>query len=227
MNPATLPDAPSGSDIRRLWVASTPQELLCAPLRNGPLADTPWPCLRDGDVAGLVSGCGPTAGAALAWFLASHRVEEIVGLGIAGAYPGSPCRMGSVYRIRTERFLELGAEAGTGQEIAPLDFPGLAPIIHELASPADLLHLETAEAATVALATGTAQTATRRRMAGVDLENMEGAAWALVARAFGTPFAEVRSVSNIAGPRRPDTWDIPSSLAALRAALASSKQPTR
>lgn len=227
MSPMPSPDAPTGSAFRRLWVASTPQELACAPLRPVPLADTPWACHVDGDVAGLVSGCGPTAGAALAWFLASHRVEEILGIGIAGAYPGSRCRMGSVYRIRTERFLELGAESGVGPEIAALDFPGLAPFVHDLASPPDLRHLEEADAATVALATGTALAATRRRAAGVDLENMEGAAWAQVARAFGVPFAEVRSISNIAGPRQPLAWNIPASLAALRTALTPSEPVSR
>jgi len=205
--------------VRRLWIAATAPELSCVPLQGGASFEHPWTGFLHDDDAGLVTGCGPTAGAALAWFLARFETSEIVGIGIAGAYPGSICRMGGVYRIRTERFIDIGAESGIADGIEELPFPGLAPETFALSCFPDLEHLDSAEAATTALATGTAQTALRRRSGGMDLESMEGAAWAQVARRAGVPFAQVRAVSNVAGPRDRQTWHVAGALAALRRTL--------
>lgn len=205
----------SATPVRRLWIASTPAELACAPLENR------LSCSTDG---GLVTGCGPLAAATLAAYLARHRVGEIVGIGIAGALPGSSCRMGEAYRIRSERPCGWGAESGREDGIVDLPFPGLAPDILTLSCPPDLAHLEPADACTVALATGTAATALSRRRLGVDLENMEGFAWAVAAQAEAIPFAQVRAVSNIAGPRDPGSWNISAALEALTRALGKEAQ---
>ena len=213
-----------GAPIRRIWVAATLPELSCAPLREGVNIDGPWPGMRSGDDLGIATGCGPTAGAALAWHLARHQPRDIVGLGIAGVYPGSPCKVGRVYRIRTERFLDFGAESGCSDTVEALPFPGLSEDILTLAQMSEFGHLESADAATTALATGTARTALRRRASGADLESMEGAAWAMVARSTGIPFAQIRAVSNVAGPRDRSSWVIPAALDALRKALAPCSQ---
>lgn len=213
-------DIDQGAPVRRIWVAATLPELSCAPLRDGIPVDGPWPGLRSGTDIGIATGCGPTAGAALAWCLARFQPRDIVGLGIAGVYPGSPCKVGRVYSIRTDRFLDFGAESGCSDSVEALPFPGLSHDVFTLAHLPEFDHLEPADAATTALATGTAQTAMRRRASGADLESMEGSAWAQVARSMGVPFAQIRAVSNVAGPRDRGSWIIPAALEALRTALA-------
>lgn len=218
----TSPRPSSERSIRRLWIAATPAELARAPLHGAPAGAGPWPFFELDEDAGLVTGCGPAmAAAGLSWLLAQRAVENIVGLGIAGAYPGSHCRMGAAYRIRTERFLDLGAESGSSSGILALPFPGLDTAPMRLDSPDAFASLESAEGATVSLATGTARTALSRRATGADLESMEGAAWTMVARAHSIPFAQVRAVSNIAGPRAPGAWNVAGALDALGAALAT------
>ncbi len=208
----------TATPVRRLWVAATSAELACAPLGTSALGASLPVADRD---EGLITGCGPLAGATLAAFLARHAVREVVGIGIAGAFPGSSCRVGEAYLIRSERPCGWGAEAGCGDEILELPFPGLAPEILMLSRPPDLAHLVMADSCTVALATGTAETAMSRRSLGVDLENMEGFAWAVAARAASVPFAQVRAVSNVAGPRDRSSWKIAPALDALARALAS------
>lgn len=216
------PQAP-GEPIARLWIAATRPELDCAPLENPMPEEGPWLHLRAGSDAGLVTGCGPAmAAAGLSWFLARHAVGEVVGIGIAGAYPGSACLLGRAYRIDSDRFLDLGAEEGTGGAPLRLPFPGLDTRPFSLACPARFAHLPGATGATASLSTGTAATAFSRRDTGADLESMEGAAWALVASMFGIPFCQIRAVSNTAGPRDPSRWTISHALAALHASLATS-----
>lgn len=210
--------------IRRIWVAATLPELSCAPLQGGAAVDGPWPGILLGDDLGLATGCGPTAGAALAWHLARHQTRDIVGLGIAGVYPGSRCQVGRAYRIRSDRFLDFGAESGCSDSVEALPFPGLSGEIITLAQMSEFDHLEAADAATTSLSTGTARTALRRRSSGADLESMEGAAWAMVARSAGVPFTQIRAVSNVAGPRDRASWIIPAALDALRTALAPGAQ---
>jgi futalosine hydrolase len=76
---------------------------------------------------------------------------------------------------------------------------------------------------TVATVTGTAQTATAlaRRFPDAVAEGMEGAGVAAAATLYGVPFAELRSISNLVGPRDRDAWDIPMALEALADAVAA------
>lgn len=214
--------AHSAVPVRRLWIAATSAELACAPLGTGAPGTAPPPTDQD---EGLVTGCGPLAGATLAAFLARHAVREIVGIGIAGVFPGSFCRVGEAYLVRSERPCGWGAEAGRENEIVDLPFPGLAPEVLTLSCPPDLAHLALADSCTVALATGTAETAMSRRSLGVDLETMEGFAWAVAAQAVSVPFAQVRAVSNVAGPRDRASWKIAPALEALAKALANKDRP--
>lgn len=210
--------------VGRLWVAATLPELQCAPGAAEVPETKPWSWTRRGDVAFLATGAGPiSAAAALSWFLAQHVVDSIVGIGIAGLLPGSSCHRERVYRVACEHLPDLGAESARG-EVLPLDFPGLQDREFVLACPPDLAHLAPAIAATVELASGTASTALRRRATGCDLESMEGAAWAFTAARFGVPFAEVRSISNRAGFRDREDWDVPGALRRLRKSLAGSSE---
>lgn len=208
--------------LDRLWVAATLAELRCAPGAEElaePLANAPWSGWIMGGSAFLVSGAGPVAAAAtLSGFLALHPSRSVVGIGIAGLYPGSPLRRDGVYLVVRDGLPEHGAESGDGS-LLTLDFPGLRERSFPSEAPTDLAHLPTAEGLTTGLATGTARTALRRRATGADVESMEGAAWAFAAAQAGTPFAQVRSISNLAGFRDRDSWDIPGALRRLRAAL--------
>ena len=211
----------SGS-LARLWIAATGPELACAPGSSDAESvepTSPWRWSRRGDVAYLATGAGPvSASAALTWFLSRHSTNSIVGIGIAGVLPGSSCRRDQVYRVVRDSFPESGAESARG-EVLPLDFPGLEEREFALDAPPDLSHLPTAVALTVGLSTGTAGTALRRRETGADLESMEGAAWAFAASRWRIPFAQVRSISNVAGFRDREAWDIPGALGRLRRAL--------
>jgi len=213
------------SRVRRLWIAATEPELACAPHAPGTPQNGPWPWSHHGTEAFLATGAGPVAAAAgLSWFLASHAVHEIVGIGIAGSLLGAAFPLGTVCRLVSERFDALGAESGQGVPVA-LDFPGLEPGPWPLASFPDLAHLPAASGLTVWQATGTARTALRRRAQDADLESMEGAAWARIADRFGIPFAQVRSVSNVAGFRDSSSWNIPLALRSLQAALLPERSP--
>lgn len=213
--------------LDRLWVAATLPELACAPGAGGAEVTpevSPWTWSRRGEVAFLATGAGPvSAAAALAWFLALHPVRSVVGIGIAGLLPGSSCAREGVFRVVRDGFPEHGAES-RDEAILPLDFPGLRERSFQLDTPPDLVHLPPACALTVGLATGSARTALRRRAGGADLESMEGASWAFAALRFGTTFAQVRSVSNLAGFRDRADWDVPGALQRLRLALAGSPE---
>lgn len=213
------------TSVRRLWVAATDLELACAPCGTGRKMEGAWGWSRHDADATLATGAGPIAAAAgLSWFLALHRVQEIVGIGIAGSLVGAPFVLGAVCRIGSDRFDGLGAEAGDGTPLE-LPFPGLENGPWLLDAPPDLAWLPTATGLTVATATGTARTALRRRRLGADLESMEGAAWARTAAHFGIPFSQVRAVSNLASFRSPPSWDVASALHALQSALLPQGAP--
>jgi futalosine hydrolase len=55
----------------------------------------------------------------------------------------------------------------------------------------------------------------------VRVENMEGAAAAMVTREYDIPFIEIRAISNYAGEPDRSKWDITGALALLRSAIAA------
>jgi futalosine hydrolase len=200
--------------MRILWIAATAAELECVPpLRAG------W--------AGLATGCGPAAaGARLGLSLGRSPVFDlVVGVGIAGAYPQTGIGLGTVVRIATDGFADLGCE--DGRTFVDLLDLGLSDVgvqsRWELASPLFLDALPVARGTTCSVCTGSLETAVeRRRRTGASIETMEGAAWALACQAAGVPFAQVRAISNVAGPRDRPSWRIPQALSALKRSLEES-----
>ena len=196
---------------RLLWVAATAAELDAAPeARPG------W--------SRLVTGCGPAAaGARLGLALGgADRPDLVVGLGIAGAYPDSGLEPGDVVRIGTEGFADLGCEDGESfLDLLDLGLPDLGvQRVWTLAAPDFLAALPVAAGTTCSVCTGSATTAAARlQRTGAAVESMEGAAWALACQAAGVAFAQVRAISNAAGPRDRAAWRIPQAMAALRRAL--------
>jgi futalosine hydrolase len=76
---------------------------------------------------------------------------------------------------------------------------------------------------TVSTVTGTAGTAAvlRARYPDAVAEAMEGFGVATAAALHGVPFAEVRAISNLVGPRDRPSWRIREALAALGSAFAA------
>lgn len=196
-----------------LWVAATPRELACVPETA--------PGRR------LVTGCGPAAAAAVLALELGRAPQPglVVGVGVAGAYPGAGVVVGSVVRVDLDGFCDLGAEDGEGfLELWDLGFPDTGVEKRFLlAAPGFLDNLDSVAGTTCSTCTGSESTArARRERTEASVETMEGAAWALVCARAGVPLAQVRSISNLAGPRDRATWKLHEALSALNAALEES-----
>ena len=172
------------------------------------------------------SGVGCAAAAAhTAVLLHSARTEgrpyaAVLSAGIAGGFHGR-VEVGGIAIGTKSIAADLGADSPTG-------FIGLAELGFGTGQyPADqdlLTRLRSALAdavagpvLTVATVTGTAQGVAEilRRHPYAVAEAMEGFGVAEAAARHGTPFAEVRTISNVVGPRDRDAWRIPQALAAL------------
>jgi futalosine hydrolase len=118
---------------------------------------------------------------------------------------------------------DLGAQTPDG--FVPVDALGFGRTVIE-ADPrlaAALPGAITGAILTVSTVTGSAERAGELSTRHPDSvgEAMEGFGVAVAAEAFGVPFAEIRAVSNVIGPRDRDAWRIPDALASLsRAARA-------
>lgn len=169
-------------------------------------------------------GVGPAAAAAgtarlLALAEAAGRpYRAVVCAGIAGGFPGR-AEIGAVVLATRSIQADLGADSPDG--FHRLDRLGLGPV----AVDADLTLLAplapgaiTGEVLTVSTVTGTAERAAALAAAhpAAVAEAMEGYGVGSAAAAAGVPFAEVRTIANLVGPRDRSAWRIPEALAALR-----------
>lgn len=178
----------------------------------------------------LVGGVGPAAAAATtsaALAAAGRDGSEPVGLvlcaGIGGGF-GLP--VGAVAVASAIVFADLGAETATGfASASELGFGSerydVAPRLAVELTDRTGGHLGTI--LTVATVTGTAATSAARRGRYPDAvaEAMEGAGAAAAAACHGLPVAEVRAISNPAGPREREAWRVPEALATLGNAVAA------
>ena len=169
----------------------------------------------------VVSGVGPVAAAtATARALADRQHDAVYSLGIAGAFePESKVLVGTS-AVAADLGFEGEPTADGARSVAVLDF-----VKSTLPADADLL--DEAETAlpqarigpllTVWTVTGTAATAARLRALHPDAigEAMEGFGVASAAAGAGVPFLEVRTVSNLIGPRDREAWDIKGALERL------------
>jgi futalosine hydrolase len=177
----------------------------------------------DADVA--VVGVGPAAAAAAtSAALANDGVDLVVCAGIGGGF--APLQPGDIAVAASSVFADLGAQTPEG--FAPTSTLGIGTERYDV-SPR--LAVELADATgghlgtivTVATVTGTADRAAelRERFPAAVAEGMEGAGVAAAAFLHGVPYAEVRAVSNIVGPRDREAWDMPAALGALGAAVGA------
>jgi futalosine hydrolase len=158
--------------------------------------------------------------------VAGRPFQAVIGAGIAGGFPGRAEIGATVLATRTIA-ADLGAETPDG--FLPIERLGFGTSVHE--SDADLFKRLTAalpdalagDILTLATVTGTAATAAElaRRHPAALAEAMEGYGVATAARAAGLPFLELRTISNLIGPRDRSSWRLPDALAALTAVGAA------
>lgn len=180
-----------------------------------------------------ICGFGPVAAAArTAQLLARDGADLVLLAGIAGAYfEERIVPLGSA--IWCEEVTLDGVGAGEGDAFLSVDQLGF-PLVHDdegasvaTTLPARTWHATDAEgngnvqkiaALTVCAASGDAAQAKRRRELHprAAIEEMEGYGAALSARLFGSEFAMVRGVSNVAGDRHVAAWRIDEALEAVR-----------
>jgi futalosine hydrolase len=172
----------------------------------------------------LVTGVGQLQCAAqLTRHLVEKQYEFVVQAGIAGSFSASyPKR--SVVRVTEEVLGDLGAESGESfldigeMKLLPAvgaPFTSGALRVSEPTSVA-VLGLPGVRSVTVnrTLANPRSIDWVRRRFA-PDVVNMEGAALFYVCLLQGVPFVELRSISDMVGPRDTSTWDISGAVQAL------------
>ena len=180
-----------------------------------------------------ICGFGPVAAAArTAQLLARDGADLVLLAGIAGAYHEERIvPLGSA--LWCEEVTLDGVGAGEGDAFLSVDQLGF-PLVHDdegasiaTTLPARTLHAADTEgngnvsriaALTVCAASGDAVQAKRRREhhPRAAIEEMEGYGAALSARLFGSEFAMVRGVSNVAGDRHVAAWRIDEALEAVR-----------
>jgi futalosine hydrolase len=209
-------------------------------VRRPALVATAVDAERDAIVAGLPSqavtvaavGVGPAAAAAGTARLlahaeaAGHPYRTVISAGIAGGFAGR-APVGSVVLATRSIQADLGASSpdgflpldrlGFGTSTVPADEALLAALRARL--PGALV----GEVITVATVTGTAERAAALAAAhpAALAEAMEGYGVACAAAGAGTAFAELRTISNLVGPRDRSAWRIGEALAALTTAATS------
>jgi futalosine hydrolase len=187
-------------------------------------------CLLSPHVTVVVAGIGRTnAAAAVAESVARGQAEgrpftAVVGVGIAGALPGSGVSIGDRVVASECVYVEEGIELPEG--FAGMDALGFA--LGDFAGnrvPVDAALLgsfaalgRTGPVATVATCSGTDRAAAEVvRRTGALCEAMEGAAVVHAARRAGVPAIEIRAISNTTGERARQEWRVQDALSALAA----------
>lgn len=172
-------------------------------------------------------GVGPAAAAAgTAWRLARTPYDLVVSAGVAGAMPDR-AGVGDVVVATRSIAADLGADSPDG--FIPVSRLGFGDDAID-ADPV-LKHPDAVVGAvlTVSTVTGTAsgvETLARRHPDAV-AEAMEGFGVASAARLAGVRFAEIRTISNLIGPRDRTTWRLAEALTALRDAVRTVTEDLR
>jgi futalosine hydrolase len=178
----------------------------------------------------IVGGVGPACAAAATAFAlcagtdAAAAPDLVLSAGIGGGF--APLAPGEIAVASSIVFADLGAETPEGFVSAAelgfgVDRYGVGPALAVQLAERTRGHLGTV--LTVATVTGSTASAEalRSRFPDAVAEGMEGAGVAAAAAGRGRPFAEIRAISNVVGPRDRESWQLAEALAALGSALAS------
>ncbi len=193
-------------------------------------------------VALMHSGVGKAnAAAAVGTLIETLKPSLVISIGVAGAFPGSDLRIGDLALAAEEIYGDEGVLAPEGY----LDMQALGFALVQRGGrrlfnsfPVDSSTLETFRPALerhaagigcrlavgpfVTVSTGSGTDAGAREMArrtGALCENMEGAALAQICALYGTPFAEIRGISNLTGDRDLSAWDVRKGAEAAQSAI--------
>ncbi len=171
----------------------------------------------------VTGGVGPVA-AAVATAGALDGAELVLSAGIGGGF--APLAPADVVVASGVVFADLGAQTAEGfRTVSELGFgEERYPVAPKLAIElADRTGARLGTVLTVATVTGTAARAQELQWRYPDAvaEAMEGAGVAAAAAARGVPFAELRTISNVVGPRDRGAWRVEGALDALGRAVAA------
>lgn len=171
-------------------------------------------------------GFGPVeAGVRVTLEIMKHQPDLVINAGVAGGFPGRAA-IGDVI-IGTESILaDLGAESARGFiGVEELGF-GRSRWYNDSAEKAKLHHAKYGQILTLSTVTGTekrtAELAEKFPLALA--EAMEGAGAASAAAAASVAFLEIRTISNMIGPRDKGAWEIETALHSLTLAMQELKE---
>jgi futalosine hydrolase len=176
-------------------------------------------CMRAGhDIDVLTTGVGMVATAAwLSRVLAMGEYEMALNLGVCGSFDPE-IRAGTVVHVVSEELPEMGAEAEDAfltlhdlKLLAPDDFPFRDGRLMNAQPPAIgvLQQLPRVHGITVNTVHGRdSSIAAVRKRCEPQVETMEGAAFIYACLISGTPFAEIRAVSNVVEKRNRAAWKL-------------------
>jgi futalosine hydrolase len=177
----------------------------------------------------LITGVGLTATAfALGRELTLEKYDLAIQAGVGGAVDKN-LPLGAVVRMDSEQFADLGAEDAAGGFLTLFDL-GLAgaddpPFRDErLLNPGQhpaFKHLPAARGISVNRVHGHEPAIDRliRRFPDAQVESMEGAAFFYACLQTGTPFEQLRAISNYVEPRNRASWQLREAIARLNGVL--------
>lgn len=176
----------------------------------------------------IIGGVGPIAAAAsTARCLAKQQYDLVVCAGICGGFPGV-AEVGSLVVASESICADLGAETAEG--FCSLDELGFGSarvaldqkLVGRVTEGMLRAGLPVTQGAVLTLSTVTGSAATAgellARVPGAAAEAMEGYGVAYAAHEQGLPVLEIRTVSNLIGPRDKSAWRIKEALQMLKAA---------
>lgn len=200
------------------WLASNAQKEASGLFRMGQAAVFP-----------LVTGLGMSATSwHLGRFFASNHVDLAINAGIAGAFDTS-LYLGDVVQVVSERFGDLGVEEADGRftdlfELGFWENDGALFSNNQMVNPGAALQkgiLPPVSGLTVNKVHGHAPSieAIRQKYPDAQVESMEGAAFFHACLLAGTPFMQIRAISNHVEARNREAWDIPLAVERLNGVL--------
>ncbi|WP_179295483.1 futalosine hydrolase [Bacillus sp. FJAT-45350] len=180
---------------------------------------------NDTNLTVVVSGVGIAASAATtAMEISINNYDLVLNLGIGGAFPGK-AEIASIVVSSDVIAADLGAETDEG--FVPIEKLGFgASTVHVDKSLVDKvvttinkmdIPVYTGPILSVSTVTGTMEQAhlLEERVPGAIVEAMEGYGVAIAAQKMNVPMLEIRSISNMVGPRDRDAWRIKEALQSL------------
>jgi futalosine hydrolase len=163
----------------------------------------------------LVTGVGGIKTAySMATFPQIKDFNILINVGLAGIYH-SKFKLGQVVEVTSDQFGDIGVEEKDGQFLSVFDigldkgnqFPFNNGIIQN--SDAKFkTQLQTATSVSYNMVSGSASTIAIRSKLLVDIETMEGAAFAYASKYLQIPYLQIRGISNYVEPRDKTRWQI-------------------